>query len=242
MNMRNKRGSVLMLVVIFSLIVTLLGFAVIYMNGLEYLAVRRDLMDERALLMAEGGLDVGRAFLYFCDARLEDAADMNEAGGGSVRSAVVAAMATPQAIDKNYRVYGGPLTVDNSFPRAYCEVWISSATNNMAKQGVYDYRITSRGVATYGFDGTADSVKVEHMLITISSVTLAPGDPVPAFAAGWTVCSTNTCSGLGLKHLSGDAAKYGPMAPAANATRYFFKFDRDTERASEELPTTRVIH
>jgi Tfp pilus assembly protein PilX len=72
MKIRNERGSVLMLVVIFSLVMCLVGFAVLYMNGMEYLSTRRDLLDSRAALLADAGLAMGVEFLYFCDARIED--------------------------------------------------------------------------------------------------------------------------------------------------------------------------
>lgn len=233
MNLKNSRGSVLMLVVIFSLIMCLLGMAVIYMNGLEFLAVRRDMMDEKATYAAEGGLELGREFLYFCDARLEKSgADIDldvTFGPGSTKSKEIwQAMDISTAhwgnVKDNYRILGGPVVLDSFPPAASCEVWISSANNNLINDGIYEYRITARGRASFEFSGGVDTVVDQSMVIQISSMTNEnTSSPV---VDAWPECMNPECGGWGKKHLP----EALPMpAKKGGYTRYYFKYFRDPD-------------
>lgn len=210
MTKRNCRGSVLMLVIIFSLIMSILGFAVIYMNSLEYLAVRQDMMDERATLAMEAGLELGRVFLYHCDACLEDEADLEVTlgEGSEISKEIAKAMKLhDKGNHKDYQLFGGPVAFDNGSPAATYEIWISPADDTTPPADCYDYYITSRGRASYGFAGAFDTIVDGQAIIRMSKAKSFEFE-------GGTMLSW--------------------------AGRYAFKYVRDGGRAVTCTPPTRV--
>ncbi|MHB9154480.1 MAG: pilus assembly PilX family protein [Endomicrobiales bacterium] len=59
-----NRGSMMFMVVIFSLILSITGLAVIYLYGMQEIMARRDLANARALYAAEAGIEKTRIFLW----------------------------------------------------------------------------------------------------------------------------------------------------------------------------------
>jgi hypothetical protein len=261
MNTRNERGSILLLVVIFTMIMSLLGFAIIYMDGNELMAVRRQVLNTRAALLADAGLEMGRGFLYYCDARLEDEVDMeiaenithgNLPHNGQRYKAFQAMQPFPghgnahgrKVGDGTYYLFARQ-KIDEAYPEAWCDVWISSATDNLSStDGVYEYVISARGVASYGADGAVDAVKNEIMKVRISSITV-PAATTDSRYIGWPTCAWPSCrfylGGAATKHLPDMAMNMGSNA-AGNKTRYFFQYFRDTGKAFGEEPTEYVVH
>jgi hypothetical protein len=230
-----------MLVVIFSLVMCIIGFAIIYMNGLEYLAVRQDYMDEKATFAMEAGMEMGREFLYYCDARLESKDDLDITFGPSasaytknISDAMNSSVTHWGGVKDSLQLFNGPVVFDTSWPSASCEVWISSANyNTKISTGVYEYRITSRGRSTYGFKGALDSVVDGTVIIQISSVT-------DTAYHSWPKCNSKWCDNKGIEHLP-DATNM-PLTPASKGTtRYYFKYFRDSGRGEVDKPPVREV-
>ena len=58
-----KNGSVLMLVMLFTLVLTLIGFAVIYIFGMEEIASRTEIVNARVLYLADSGIELAKAWM-----------------------------------------------------------------------------------------------------------------------------------------------------------------------------------
>jgi hypothetical protein len=63
--MANKHGMILVLVIVFSFVLSAIGMAVIYLHSLEEMASIRDVKATRALNMADAGTERARAWLYW---------------------------------------------------------------------------------------------------------------------------------------------------------------------------------
>ncbi len=61
--MKNERGSILFMVIIFTIILSMVGLATIYMTHMEEIYARTELQKTQVFYLAEAGLERGRAWL-----------------------------------------------------------------------------------------------------------------------------------------------------------------------------------
>lgn len=170
---RNDKGSVLMLVVIFSFIMSVLGIAVLYLSGQELIASSAEIDRVRATNMADSGLEIGKMYIAGGCHIDHHCFPEHMSGSGPVvgtlnRGEIIVCQdreLEPNAYSAISTKKGQVTVRIQPNPSNDVDQWGTGVARTPYYGLVGSYKITSTGRVTSGVSGSIDTVKIESFIL-----------------------------------------------------------------------------